>query len=222
MRLVVNPSNPWSLSDTELLGVAPAADRCVYEEATKWIVAEILSQDIPFRRPNQEQWLFGEREHGGGGSAFGLTSYELQRQWRGLQGRGDEEACNDEAACTREGCTADAACNEEVSCNDEETALAIEGSIGDEASPDTGTATLAVSSVTKEDGVNGTHTGVATTEASKTLRSTATVWPRKLLLRPAPFFCHLPKNDTIDGFSPGFTSPERLCKESFYGSFLHF
>ena len=69
MRLVANPSNPWSLSDTELLGVAPAADRRVYEEATKWIVAEILSQDISFRRPNQEQWLFGEREHDGGGNA---------------------------------------------------------------------------------------------------------------------------------------------------------
>ena len=69
MRLVVNLSNPWSLSDTELLGVAPAADRRVDEEATNWIVADILRQDISFRRPNQEQWLFGEREHDGGGDA---------------------------------------------------------------------------------------------------------------------------------------------------------
>ena len=69
MRLVANPPNPWSLSHTELLGVAPAADLRVCEEATKLIVAKVLSTDIPFRRPNQEQWLFGEREHGGGGSA---------------------------------------------------------------------------------------------------------------------------------------------------------
>ncbi len=69
MRFVANPPNLWPLSHIELLGVAPVAHLRVDEEATKWIVAERLSPDIPFRRPGHEQWLFGEREHDGGGKA---------------------------------------------------------------------------------------------------------------------------------------------------------
>lgn len=69
MRPVANPPNPWSLSHPELLGVAPAVDLRVYEEAAKSIMTEILNPDSPFRRPVQEQRLFGEREQSGGGNA---------------------------------------------------------------------------------------------------------------------------------------------------------
>jgi DNA repair photolyase len=49
MRPVANPPNPWLSSHTELLGVAPDQELCVFEEQAKSIVAENQSPDIPFR-----------------------------------------------------------------------------------------------------------------------------------------------------------------------------